>query len=119
MSTLGTTIRERRFAKGFGLRQLGRELSISPSYLRDIEAGNRVPSTPMLQRIGEKLELDVVDLHYLGHRVPPVVEEVALSSRTIAQSTAELLEAAKGFTTQEQWHDLINQAHTLNIGGIA
>jgi transcriptional regulator with XRE-family HTH domain len=56
--TLGEIIREGRLAKKLGLRELARELEITPSYLSDIENDRRVPSEEVLRKLAARLDLD-------------------------------------------------------------
>jgi transcriptional regulator with XRE-family HTH domain len=44
------------------LRELGRQIGRTPSYISDIENDRRVPSEDVLRRISEVLDLDFEDL---------------------------------------------------------
>ena len=66
--SLGNAIREGRVAKDMTLRELARELRISPSYLSDIENDRRVPAEDILRRIAELLNLSFDDLMALAGR---------------------------------------------------
>ena len=66
--TLGEIIREGRLARKHGLRELARELVITPSYLSDIENDRRVPSEDVLRKLAARLDLDVDHLLALAGR---------------------------------------------------
>jgi transcriptional regulator with XRE-family HTH domain len=67
--TLGELIREARVGKELTLRGLARDLGLSPSYINDVEQDRRVPSEPVLRRLGEILELDIDRLLGIAGRV--------------------------------------------------
>lgn len=56
--TLGEIIRDARLAKEQSLREVSKLLSITPSYMSDIENDRRVPSEDVLQSITKLLGLD-------------------------------------------------------------
>src|SRR5262249_41275715 len=66
--TLGDVIREARVRAKRGLRELARELDITPSYLSDIENDRRVPAEDVLRRIAVLLKLDFDELMALAGR---------------------------------------------------
>lgn len=66
--TLGDRIREARIRQGKSLRQVAKDLGITPSYLSDIENDRRVPAEATLLKIAELLELDFSDLMSLAGR---------------------------------------------------
>lgn len=49
--TLGEEVRAARLAAGWSLRGLSRQLSLAPSYLSDIERGNRFPPPETIKRL--------------------------------------------------------------------
>jgi len=61
-TSFGETLREARVKKGVSLRSLASELSITPSYLSDIENDRRIPSEDVLQELAARLNLDFDDL---------------------------------------------------------
>ena len=67
--TLGDRIREARQSHGWGLRELARDLAITPSYLSDIENDRRVPAEPLLRTLAAKLEIDFDEMMSLGGRL--------------------------------------------------
>lgn len=52
-NSIGTTIRELRKQRGLSVPKLAALLSLSQSYLYDLEHDRRVPSVPILQRLAE------------------------------------------------------------------
>lgn len=61
-TSIGETLRVARIKKGVSLRALATELSITPSYLSDIENDRRIPSEDVLQQLAAQLNLDFDDL---------------------------------------------------------
>src|SRR2546423_13949175 len=57
-TTLGDAIREARSGAGIRLRKLASDLSLTPTYISDIENDRRVPSEEVLKSIAKKLGLD-------------------------------------------------------------
>lgn len=51
----GALMRQERTKKGISLRELGKRLDLSPSYLGDIEFGRRSISVSTLERLLEQL----------------------------------------------------------------
>ncbi len=72
--TLGEIIREGRLAKKLGLRELARELDITPLYLSDIENDRRVPSEDVLRKLAARLDLDVDHLLAMAGRFGDAAE---------------------------------------------
>jgi transcriptional regulator with XRE-family HTH domain len=56
--SFGESIREARVAKNIGLRELAKKLTISPSYLSDIENDRRNPAEQVLSELARHLDLD-------------------------------------------------------------
>jgi len=79
MKTLGEFIREKRNEMDVSLRELARQLGITPPFLSDIELGRRYPSDPVLARFAEVFKVPVEELKRLDHR-----ESVAELKRYIA-----------------------------------
>ncbi len=56
--TFGTFIKEKRLEKGINLRKLATLLNLAPSYISDIENGNRnSPSPDIMEKLIKILEL--------------------------------------------------------------
>lgn len=53
--TIGKTIAIKRYKLKIGLRELARELQISPSYLVGIEHDERLPAARLAERIEKRL----------------------------------------------------------------
>jgi transcriptional regulator with XRE-family HTH domain len=66
--TLGEVIHAARITSGRSLRELARDLSITASYLSDIENERRVPSEEVLRSIATLLSLDFDHLMALAGR---------------------------------------------------
>jgi transcriptional regulator with XRE-family HTH domain len=60
--TIGDVIREARAEFGLSLRDVTKQLHITPSYLSDIENNRRVPSEEVLRKLANLLKLDYDDL---------------------------------------------------------
>jgi transcriptional regulator with XRE-family HTH domain len=65
---LGEIIRDARVEAKRGLRDLARELDITPSYLSDIENDRRVPADDVMKRIATLLKLDFDELMAVAGR---------------------------------------------------
>jgi len=72
--TLGEHIRDARVAKGSSLRELARQLTITPSYLSDIENDRRVPAEQVLRAIANLLQLDFDTLMAMAGRLSAKAE---------------------------------------------
>jgi transcriptional regulator with XRE-family HTH domain len=72
---LGMYIREMRKAKGYGLRQLAREINISAQHLSEIERGQTGASDTMMTKIATALELDIAELMARGGFIPCNLKE--------------------------------------------
>ena len=55
---LGDIVRAKRIEHGLSLRTLAKQLSVTPSYMSDIENDRRVPAEDVLRQIGATLGLD-------------------------------------------------------------
>ena len=55
-------LRARRIAYGLGVVELADKAKFSPSYLSELERGNRNPSPGLLKRIAVALECETTDL---------------------------------------------------------
>jgi transcriptional regulator with XRE-family HTH domain len=60
--TLGEVIHDARAKAERGLREVSRELKITPSYLSDIENDRRIPSEEVLHKLASVFSLDHDDL---------------------------------------------------------
>lgn len=66
--TLGDLLRHARVAADLGLRDLAKQLDMSPSYLSDIENDRRVPSEDVLRALASRLTLDADTLLAMAGR---------------------------------------------------
>jgi len=66
---LGDVIRSARLAADLSLRDLTKRVSVTPSYLSDIENDRRVPSQEVLSAIADVLQLDLDHLMALAGRL--------------------------------------------------
>ena len=62
MPTLGKLLKARRLALNWSLRQLARELRVTPAYVTDLEADRRLPSAELRDRISSTLQIPLEDL---------------------------------------------------------
>lgn len=58
--TLGAALRARRHAKGWSARHLAEQVGCSGTMITLVETGKRVPYLPMLLRVLEALDLEIV-----------------------------------------------------------
>lgn len=70
MISLGAKIREIREAKEIPLRDLAHGISVSPSYISDVERGNRNPTNAKLKDIAKYLNVPLADLDAYDTRPP-------------------------------------------------
>jgi len=69
---VGAQLRERRFERGMGLRELARRLDVSPSLVSQIETGKIQPSVRTLYAIVSELGLSLDEIFELvGETEPP------------------------------------------------
>ena len=59
---LGASLRSARQASGLSLRELARQLSVSPSFLSQLENGKSQPSVATLYSIAQVLDLSIDEL---------------------------------------------------------
>jgi transcriptional regulator with XRE-family HTH domain len=79
MKTLGERIRELREQKDISLRELAKQLKLSPAFLSDIELGRRYPSDEVLGKIAKELGTSVESLKQYDTR-PPIEELKRMSA---------------------------------------
>src|SRR5438093_13569616 len=72
--SLGDIIRDARVAADISLRELAKKLSITASYISDIENNHRIPSEEVLRGIAETFDLPFDRLMALAGRVGDVAE---------------------------------------------
>jgi transcriptional regulator with XRE-family HTH domain len=69
MQTLGEFIRKKRDEANISLRELARQIGITPPFLSDIELGRRNPSDDVLAKIAGYFKLPIEELKKLDDRV--------------------------------------------------
>src|SRR5437868_625568 len=67
--SLGEVLRDARAGADLSLRELAKKLSITASYISDIENDRRVPSEEVLQQLAATLKLEFDNLMALAGRV--------------------------------------------------
>ena len=75
MSELPQLIKGRRLARKWSLRQLGEQIGVTPAYVADLEAGRRLPSADLKQRISSVLEISEEELAAADVRLTPDLRE--------------------------------------------
>lgn len=64
MKSFGATIAHYRKKRGFSQRQLARTVAVAPSYLNEIENGQRgVPSDPIVKKLARELKVPIQDIY--------------------------------------------------------
>lgn len=66
--TLGQFIRSKRDELDMSLRELARQLDITPPFLSDIELGKRYPSEPVMAKLAGFFKIPVDTLKMFDHR---------------------------------------------------
>jgi len=92
-TSLGDFIREARVRQGKSLRELAKDLDVTPSYLSDIENDRRVPAEPVLRRIAQQLQLDFNELMNLAGRFGDQVERYVKRQPMAVQLFRRIAEA--------------------------
>jgi transcriptional regulator with XRE-family HTH domain len=67
--TLGEVLRDARVRADLTLRDLAKKLSLSPSYLSDIENDRRVPAEDVLRELANEFNLKFDDLMAMAGRI--------------------------------------------------
>jgi transcriptional regulator with XRE-family HTH domain len=77
MNSLGSTIKQARIDKGMKLRELAKELGISPGYLSNIENDrtDTPPSGELLKKIASILTLNETNLLALADILPNKIKK--------------------------------------------
>lgn len=72
---LADLIKGRRLARKWSLRQLGDQIGVTPAYVADLEAGRRLPSAELKDRISSVLEIPSEELAAADARLTPDLRE--------------------------------------------
>lgn len=75
MADLGELIKNRRLGRRWSLRRLAESIGVTPAYVADIEAGRRLPSAELTERISAALEISSDELAEADNRLPPEMRE--------------------------------------------
>jgi transcriptional regulator with XRE-family HTH domain len=70
VGTLGERVKELRQERDLGVRDFARRADISPAFVVDIEAGNRLPGSATLTRVANVLGTSLAELQALDPRLP-------------------------------------------------
>src|SRR6266700_1822249 len=71
MSDLAKLVKSKRVARKWSLRQLAREIGVTPAYVADIEAGRRLPSADLKKKISSVLEVPAEEVAAADSRLTP------------------------------------------------
>ena len=71
MKELAQLVKSRRLAQGWSLRQLGSHIGVTPAYVADIEAGRRLPSADLKERLSTVLGIPAEELASADSRLTP------------------------------------------------
>jgi transcriptional regulator with XRE-family HTH domain len=108
----GKFIEGKRLEKGITLRQMAVDISITPSYLSDIEKGRRyAPDKEKLEEIANKLGLNEDEKNKMfdlagktKEAIPPDLPEYIMEKDL---AVAFLRKARKNQISDEEWKELI------------
>jgi transcriptional regulator with XRE-family HTH domain len=75
VSNVANLVKTRRLARGWSLRQLGTQIGVTPAYVADIEAGRRLPSAELKERIATALAIPPDELAAADVRLAPDLRE--------------------------------------------
>lgn len=117
---LGDNIKSIRMEKKLGINETARKAGISPSYLSDIEKGNKTnPSTEVLEKIATALEVNVEDFF----KTEPVTKEKLQEWDNKYNPNGELAEQVKFIeslklgTPEEALKFILEQPTFMAYGG--
>jgi transcriptional regulator with XRE-family HTH domain len=75
MVDMAELIKAKRVSRGLSLRQLGKEIGVTPAYVADLEANRRLPSPELIERLASALAIPVEDLEAADNRLSPSLRE--------------------------------------------
>jgi len=106
----GQFIRDNREKMNITLRQLARDVDVSPTYLSQIEQGNFAPpSEEKIRLLAKKLKLDEDQLLAMANKIPSDLKPIFTDQ---PKPVADFLRTAKGLSN-EDWEKLRKQAEKL------
>lgn len=110
----GQMLREKRIAMGYSLRKFAQLVSVSPTYLSQVEQGNvQPPTADRVQRMAELLGENPDEWIALAGRVP---EDVPKIIHKHPREMPQLLREASGLTA-DQLRQLREQIRKLKEEG--
>jgi transcriptional regulator with XRE-family HTH domain len=71
----GDLIKNSRLSRKWSLRKLGAQIGVTPAYVADIEAGRRLPSPELKERIATALQIPPDELSAADARLPPELRD--------------------------------------------
>jgi len=108
--TFGQLLREKRLARGHGLRAFARLVDVSPTYLSQVEQDNVDPPTAeRVKRMAELLGENVDEWTALAGRLTEDLPEIIHEQST---AVPDLLRAVRGLTA-EQLRELRERAERM------
>lgn len=75
MPDIAKLIKDKRVARKWSLRRLGQKIGVTPAYVADIEAGRRLPSADLKERICSVLEIPSEEFAAADSRLTPDLRE--------------------------------------------
>ena len=108
--TFGKTIGQLRAKNKLGLRELARELDISPMHISNIEKEKSMASPELIARMAKRLGADLDQLLHLADQIDPAVVGVIQEK---PKTIPNFLRSAKNLS-KEQWDELQKQVDKMN-----
>ncbi len=106
----GQFIRDHREGMKITLRQLARDIEVSPTYLSQIEQGNfSPPSEEKIRLLAQHLKLDEDELLAMANKIPSDLKPIFTDQ---PRPVADFLRTAKGLS-EEDWEKLRKQAQEM------
>lgn len=97
--SFGEFIRQRRIELGYSARKIADFLEVTPSYVADIEKGNRHAPLTLLKKLAtallieEELMSDFIDLAYLSHETcSPDLIQYLIASKEARSALRHIIE---------------------------
>ena len=106
----GQFIRDNRESLKITLRQLARDVDVSPTYLSQIEQGNfSAPSEEKIRLLAERLKLDLDKLMAMADKIPSDLKPIFTEQ---PKPVADFLRTAQGLS-ESDWEKLRKQAEKM------
>ena len=117
MGTLGGHIRRARQDKRLTVRGLARHIGVAASFVADIEADRRRPSSGVIARIAQVLDMPFAVLQDLDPRLPPEVKEWMANEPRVGRLLRRLREAPDPNSLLEKLEDVVGRETRGRTGG--